>query len=95
MLRVSVTTKPDCTAIIVEGRLVVPWADELATCWRHVRETAKAPFRVDLDGVTFIDVAGKSVLRSMHADGAALEASTVMMRAFVDELRALQRRHNA
>ena len=47
-----------------------------------------SPVRIDLDGLTFIDDGGKALLRAMRADGAILAATTVMMRAFVDDIAA-------
>jgi hypothetical protein len=42
---------------------------------------------VDLDGVTFIDAAGRALLRTMHEAGAALDAcSGCMTRAIVEEI---------
>ena len=38
--------------------------------------------------MTFVDAAGKAMLRAMHADGAVLVATNVMMRAIVDEIEA-------
>jgi anti-anti-sigma regulatory factor len=72
---------------MVEGRLVGPWVTELARCWAGVTDTHDArSVRVDLEGVTFIDAAGKALLRSMHSQGAALRASGCMTRAILEEI---------
>lgn len=92
MLRISVPTRPDGTTIKLEGRLVGAWADELAAYWGRLVASDPGPFRVDLDGVTFVDAAGEAVLRSMHDDGAVLTAASVMMRALIDEIVAPARR---
>ena len=92
MLRISVTTA-EGTAVRLEGRLVGPWVDELDTCWRRLRVAAERPIRIDLDGVTFVDAAGKAALRKMHADGAVFTASSVMMRAVADEIACTGRAH--
>ena len=88
MLRISITTRPDGTTVTLEGRVVGAWVDELSACWRSRHAPDARPIRVDLDGVTFVDAAGKAMLRAMHADGAALVATNVMMRAIVDEIEA-------
>jgi hypothetical protein len=95
MLRINVARCPDGTTIALEGRVVGPWVDELRQCWQHVRRSALRPLRVTLDGVTFVDDAGKAVLRSMHADGAILTAATVMMRALADEVTGAPRSYGA
>ena len=43
---------------------------------------------VQLDAVTFIDPAGKALLRTMHERGAVLAASGCMTRAILEEIRA-------
>jgi anti-anti-sigma regulatory factor len=52
--------------------------------------SAARPIRIDLDGVTFIDAGGTALLRAMHADGALLAATTLMMRALADEIVTVQ-----
>jgi hypothetical protein len=42
--------------------------------------------RVELEAVTFVDSAGKAVLRQMREKGAALFASGCMMRAVLEEI---------
>lgn len=90
MLRISVTPQTPGTTVGLEGRVVGAWVDELSACWRRLLLSAARPLRVNLDGVTFIDAGGKALLRTMHADGAVLAATTVMMRALVDEIVPLQ-----
>ena len=41
---------------------------------------------VQLDAVTFIDAAGKELLRTMHTEGATLAASACMTRAILEEI---------
>ena len=83
MLRITVTERPDGAAIVVEGRLAGPNVDELARCWDALPAPAGV---VDLDAVTFIDAAGKILLRRLHRAGARLLASGCMTRAIVDEI---------
>jgi hypothetical protein len=93
MLRITVTTRPQGTEITLEGRVVGPWAAELLACWQRLRATAQRPIRVDLDGVLFIDAAGRAALREMRAAGAVLAARGVMMRAVADEITATCTNH--
>jgi hypothetical protein len=86
MLRISVTPHPHGTTVTLEGRVVGAWIDELRSCWRRQRAADAGPIRVNLDGVTFVDDAGRAVLGEMHVDGAVLVATSVMMRALVDEI---------
>ena len=88
MLRITQRTDANGLAVVVlEGRLAGAWVDELARCWATLVTTKDAcSISVDLDAVTFIDAAGKSVLRTMHESGAALRASGLMTRAVVEEI---------
>lgn len=87
MLRITTTTRPDGTAITLEGRLAGPWVDELVQAWRSLTAARGArSVSVLLDAMTFVDAAGKALLRSMHAEGARLVASGCMTRAIVEEI---------
>ena len=88
MLRITNTTRPEGVMIVLEGRLAGPWVDELARCWKALTATEDAgSVCVQLDAVTFIDAAGKELLRTMHEEGAALAASGCMTRAILEEIR--------
>jgi anti-anti-sigma regulatory factor len=86
MLRMTVTTLPDRTTVLLEGRLAGAWVDELTACWRDVIAMRDSrAIQIDLEGVTFVDSAGKTLLRAMHGQGAILLATEVMARTIVDE----------
>jgi ABC-type transporter Mla MlaB component len=88
MLRITRTTRSEGVTLVLEGRLAGPWVDELARCWKGLAATQSAgPTCVQLDGVTFIDDAGKVLLRTMHEEGATLAASGCMTREILDEIR--------
>jgi anti-anti-sigma regulatory factor len=88
MLRITITTHSDDVTVALEGRLAGLWVSELAQCWSTLTDTHDArAIRVDLDAVTFIDAAGKGLLRTMHDAGATLAASGCMIRAILDEIR--------
>ena len=88
MLRISNTSGSNGVTVVVEGRLAGPWVDELGRCWTALRTAHDAgSVRVQLEGVTFIDAAGKALLRTMHEEGASLAASGCMTREIVDEIR--------
>jgi ABC-type transporter Mla MlaB component len=87
MLRISVTTRPGGATVTLEGRLAGLWVDELARCWSSVTALRDASaVRVELEAVTFIDLAGKAALRRMREEGAVLFASGCMTRAILEEI---------
>ena len=87
MFRVTMHDAPGTLTFQVEGRLVGPWVQEAERCWqRTVADQPRSAVRLDLTGVTMIDVAGKDFLAAAHSDGAELLASGCLMRALVDEV---------
>ena len=88
MLRITNGTRREGATLVLEGRLTGPWVDELARSWKALTATRDArSVRVDLDGVTFIDAGGRTLLRTMHEEGATLAScSGCMTRAIVEEI---------
>jgi anti-anti-sigma regulatory factor len=87
MLRITTLTGADTVTVTLEGRLSGPWVDELGRCWRGLTATRDADaIVVQLDGVTFIDAAGKGLLRTIRERGSTLIASECMTRATVEEI---------
>ena len=69
MLRISVVESPRRRRLVVEGKLIAPWAAELATAC----ETAKADLHgreliVDLRSLTAIGAQGESVLLQLMSE---------------------------
>lgn len=88
MLRITVTTSgQDRSTVALEGSLSGPWVDELARSLMALT-VDRDPRAIDvrLDAVTFIDSAGKDLLRRIHQRGMRLLASGCMNRATVDEI---------
>jgi outer membrane protein TolC len=84
MLRITTEKKRGKTVLSVEGRLAGPWVGALEQCWR-----ARAPeekFSVDLCGVSFIDAAGKVLLKEIHQQGGRLIAEGCLNQAIVQEI---------
>ncbi len=85
----KITTRHDAvsTAFVLEGKLVRPWVQELEHCWRTALASQQAQtVRVDLTAVTFIDVAGKTLLTLMAEHGAELVAVECMTKAIVEDI---------
>ena len=87
MLRITTEKKRGKTILSVEGRLVGQWVTALEECWRDLRASAPGEkFSVDLCGVSFIDAAGKVLLRTIHRDGGQLVAEGCLNQAIVNEI---------
>lgn len=89
MLRISSETKRTRTIVTIEGRMAGPSVGTVEQCWRELYAASpKQKFVVNLCGVSFIDSAGKVLLREMHRLGAELHAEGCLNQAIVDEISA-------
>jgi hypothetical protein len=86
MLKVSVTEQNPGVSLGVEGRLAGPWVPALEECWRNQRVQLAQSICVRLNGVSFIDEAGKDLLARMFRDGAKLEGSGCLVRAILAKI---------
>ncbi len=89
MLRITTEKKRGKTVLSVEGRLAGPWVEALAQCWRERVPGEK--FHVDLCGVSFIDPAGKVLLKEIHEQGGKLIAEGCLNQAIVREIEGRER----
>ncbi len=84
MLRITTEKKRGKTILSVEGRLAGPWVEALEQCWRS--RSTEEKFNVDLCGVSFIDAAGKVLLKEIHQQGGKLIAEGCLNQAIVQEI---------
>jgi outer membrane protein len=89
MLRITTERKRGKTILSVEGRLAGPWVAALEQCWRE--RVVAEKFSVDLCGVSFIDAAGKALLKQIHEQGGKLIAEGCLNQAIVDEIAGRER----
>jgi hypothetical protein len=87
VLRISVEEEQGALWLIVEGRLVGPWVDEL----QRVCNEQKAPGKgvrmtVDLCGLTAMDTRGQGLLDWLLQRGATLCCSDVMNQYLVEQM---------
>lgn len=89
MLRISTETKRAKTILTIEGRIAGASVATVEQCWRELYAASpKQKFIVNLCGVSFIDNAGKVLLREMYRLGAELQAEGCLNQAIVDEISA-------
>ena len=77
---------PDSISLILEGKLAGPWVDELYSYWRQISGNQQSGAVIDLTGVTFIDVNGKTLLTKLWQQGAELRAAGCLTRCVVEEI---------
>jgi hypothetical protein len=71
---------PDGRVIVLEGRLVGPWVEELR---RVVSGRAPGEVTIDLGALSFADADGLTLLRSLRDSGVQLASPSGFMAALV------------
>jgi outer membrane protein len=89
MLRITAEKKRGRTILSVEGKLAGPWVAALEQCWRERAQGEK--YSVDLCGVSFIDAAGRVLLKEIHQQGGRLTAEGCLNQAIVQEIEGGER----
>jgi outer membrane protein len=87
MLRITTEKKRGKLVLTVEGRLAGPWVSTLEQCWREARASSPTEkVSVNLCGVSFIDPAGKTLLKDIHHQGGQLSAEGCLNQAIIREI---------
>jgi outer membrane protein len=87
MLRITTDKKRGKVTLSVEGRLAGPSVGTLEQCWRELRAASPSEkFSVNLCGVSFIDAAGKVLLKEIYCQGGRLLAEGCHNQAIVHEI---------
>jgi hypothetical protein len=89
MLKISIHDTPSQRQLLVEGKLIAPWAAELRTVWR----TATADLHgrqliIDLRSLTEFSEDGEAVLLQMMKAGARFRCSGVFTKHVMKRLAA-------
>src|SRR5215470_16114673 len=87
MLRITTQKKRGKTILSIEGRLAGPLVGTLEQCWRELRAASPSEkLQLSLCGVSFIDGAGRVLLKEIHRQGGELVAEGCLNEAIVDEI---------
>jgi outer membrane protein len=87
MFRITTQKKRSKTLLTVEGRLAGESVSTLEQCWRELHGGSPSEkFSVDLCGVSFIDAAGKTLLKEIHRQGGRLVAQGCLNQETVKEI---------
>jgi len=87
VLRISVEEGICDLSLILEGRLVGPWVDELSrVCQDRITPARSRQVTVDLCGVTAMDARGQALLDRLLQRGATLRCSDVMNQYWVEQM---------
>jgi anti-anti-sigma regulatory factor len=88
MLRITLQESESATAVVLEGRVAGPWADELNRVWVETApRLGSKKLSIDLRNVTYVDAAGKRVLKAIFSQSdAELVASSLGMQDLAKEI---------
>ena len=93
MLRITTEKRRGKVFLSVEGKLTGPWVAALEQCWRELHAASPLEkFLVNLCGVSFIDAAGKVLLKEIHRQGGQLLAEGCLNQAVVHEIVASEKK---
>jgi len=87
MLRITTQKKRGKTVLSIEGRLAGPLVATLEQCWRELHgATLSEKLQLNLCEVSFIDAAGRMLLKEIHRQGGELIAEGCLNQAIVEEI---------
>ena len=87
MLRVSIIENGIRLQLVLEGKLVAPWTDELKRfCNGNQGETRYRELIVDVRGLTVISKEGEDVLLALMLQGASFRGSDVFTKQILKQL---------
>jgi hypothetical protein len=73
--------------LVLEGKLVAPWTEEVETAWRHAQEHLEGrKLIVDLSNVTLIGRDGENTLLNLMRDGAKFRGCGVLTKHMLRQL---------
>lgn len=77
MLKItSVQKGPDDLLLIVEGRVLGPWVEELEVAVTQALASATGRVVIDIAAVSYVDADGLMLLQRLRAEGVALQAAS-------------------
>jgi anti-anti-sigma regulatory factor len=93
MLRISTIEGGTKRQLVLEGKLITPWTDELKTIGQKAAvDGGHCELVVDLRSVTVISPDGEGVLLALMNQGARFRVSGIFMRQIVKQITRRWRR---
>lgn len=95
MLKISIIDSPTQRRLILEGRLIAPWVEELRTTWT----IAKAEFDgrelvIDMGNVMFVSPEAENTLLQMMNEGARFRCSGVLTKHVLQQLKRRNKKNS-
>ena len=86
-MKISIVDSRAHRRLVLEGRLVAPWVEELRTAWTRVKtELNGRELVIDIENVTVISQEGENALLQLINEGAKFRCRGVLTKHLVKEL---------
>jgi hypothetical protein len=94
MLKISIIDTPNYRRLVIEGKLIAPWASELTTVWRQAIAdlNGREPV-VDVKGLTAVSEDGENILLELMKERARFRSSGVFTKQVLKRLARKIRRN--
>ena len=93
MLKISILDTPSHRRLVIDGKLIAPWATELTRAWRQATEGLNGrELVVDVKGLIAISEDGENVLLELMKEGASFRSSGVFTKQVLKRLAGKIRR---
>jgi len=87
MLKISILDNPRQRQLLIEGKLIGPWATELARVWRQATVDLNGrALVIDVKGLTTITEDGENVLLELMKEGASFRSSCVFTKQILKRM---------
>jgi len=87
MLKISIIETATRRQVVLEGKLVAPWTDEVRSiCQAAICDLDHRDFVIDLRGITVISRDGEEVLLAFMDQGARFRGSDVFTKEILKQL---------
>jgi anti-anti-sigma regulatory factor len=87
MFKISIVEERSQRRLLLEGKLIRPWTEEVESTWRKARQELNGrKLVVDLRNVTFISADGESTLFKLMSGGAKFSCKDVLTKHVLKQL---------
>lgn len=94
MLKISILDTPSHRRLVVEGKLIAPWAAELRNAWRNTTGCLNGrELVIDVRCLTAISEDGENILLELMKEGARFRSSGVFTKHVLKRLARKIRRN--
>lgn len=94
MLKISIVESETKRQLVLEGKLIAPWTDELKSiCQGNANDLEHRELVIDVRGLTVISADGQDALLALMLQGAKFRGSDVFTKQILKQLTRRARRN--